>query len=82
MFAQGDRVVVLPPFGDGTTPMVVVQVQHVTEAGEIVAEPAAAAQYVLAAHPLPEGMTPESAAGALDWLGACAFGAHLVEAAP
>ena len=75
MFAQGDRVVVLPPFGDGATPMVVVQVQHVTEAGEIVAEPAATVQYVLAQEPLPEGVELANAEG-------CAFASHLVEAAP
>ncbi len=67
MFAPGDRVVVLPPFGDGATPMVVVQVQHVTAEGEIVAEPAAAVQYVLAAEPEGEG---------------CAYASNLVEAAP
>jgi hypothetical protein len=75
MFAPGDRVVVLPPFGDGATPKVVLQVQHVTEAGEIVAQPAATVQYVLADHPLPEGVELEHAEG-------CAFSANLVEAAP
>lgn len=82
MHAPGDRVVVLPPFGDGATPKVVLQVQHVSENGEIVAGPAATVQYVLADHPLPEGMTPESAASALEYVGGCAFAAHLVEAAP
>jgi hypothetical protein len=75
MFAPGDRVVVLPPFGDGTAPMVVLQVQHVTEAGEIVAEPAASVQYVLGQHPLPEGVELAHVEG-------CAYASHLVEAAP
>lgn len=47
MFAAGQQVRVLPPFGDGQQVFEVVAVQHVNADGEIVAEPAVAVQYVL-----------------------------------
>lgn len=47
MFSVGQLVRVLPPFGDGQQVLEVAAVQHVNAAGEIVAEPAEAVQYVL-----------------------------------
>lgn len=81
MFSVGQLVRVLPPFGDGETPHIVVQVQHVNAAGEIVAEPAEAVQYLVAPYPMPEGMTPENALGALEWVRAVAFAPQWLEAA-
>lgn len=74
LFAPGDRVAVRPPFGDGTAPMVVLAVQHVTASGEIVAEPSASVQYLLAAEPLPPPEVPLP--------DGVAFAAEHVEAAP
>jgi hypothetical protein len=81
MFEVGQLVRVLPPFGDGAQVHQVVAVQHVSAAGEIVPEPDVGVQYLVAPHPLPEGMTPENAAGALDWVGAVAFAPQWLEAA-
>lgn len=67
MLEVGQLVRVLPPFGDGQTPHVVIVVQHVNAAGEIVAEPAEAVQYLV---------TPENA----DPADAVAFGPQWLEA--
>ena len=47
MFEIGQLVRILPPFGDGERVEAVMAVQHVNEAGEIVAEPSAGLQYVM-----------------------------------
>lgn len=45
MFAVGQLVRILPPFGDGERVEAIMAVQHVNAAGEIVAEPSVGVQY-------------------------------------
>lgn len=47
MFAVGQLVRILPPFGDGERVDTVVAVQSVNAAGEIVPEVSATVQYIL-----------------------------------
>lgn len=47
MFAIGDSVTVQPPFGNGSTVLTVVDIQHVADDGSIVSTPSSKQQYVL-----------------------------------